>query len=246
MSLLDRFRKKLPPTPPPGNFPTLVEDKTELIDFAFTRLNARTFADLGGVWGVEGGYTFYALDHHGAARGTLVDTHPTEEVKRRLRQHPRARLIQGDFGNREVAREVGEVDTIFLFDVLLHQAAPDWDEVLEFYAGQTRSFLIYNPQWVGPGSSVRLLDLGEEEYFRNVPLGPEDEPYAGLFRRLDVTHTEHGKPWRDVHPIWQWGITDADLTAKLQSLGFRLLLMKNCRPFGALENFESHSFVFSK
>ena len=246
MSLFERFRRKPCAPPTAGEFPKLVADKTELIDFAFTRLSARTFADLGGVWHVEGGYTFYAVDRYDAARATLVDTHPTEEVRRRLLKYPRVRLIQGDFGRRDVAREVGEVDVIFLFDVLLHQAAPDWDEVLEMYAGQTRSFLIYNPQWVGPGDSVRLLDLGEEGYFKNVPCGPEVDTYAGLFQRLDAAHPEHNKPWRDVHPIWQWGITDADLTSKLESLGFRLLYAKNCRPFGTLENFESHSFVFGK
>jgi hypothetical protein len=33
--------------------PTLLQDKIELIDFAFSRFDLHSFADLGGVWGVE-------------------------------------------------------------------------------------------------------------------------------------------------------------------------------------------------
>ena len=69
--------------------------------------------------------------------------------------------------------QVGRVDAIFLFDVLLHQVAPDWDTILEMYAKNVRVFGIYNQQWTGADTTVRLLDLGEEEYFRNVPVDPK-------------------------------------------------------------------------
>src|SRR5262249_33584623 len=49
----------------------LLPEKLELIDSAFSTLNIHSFADLGGVWGVEGGYTFHALDKHDVSRAIL-------------------------------------------------------------------------------------------------------------------------------------------------------------------------------
>ncbi len=226
--------------------PTLLQDKIDLIDLAFSRFDLHSFADLGGVWGVEGGYTFHALEKHDVSAAALVDTHPTEVVKNRARRFAQLRLIKGNFGDETIAREVGDVDAVFLFDVLLHQVAPDWNRVLEIYSHQTRCFIIYNQQWIGSERTVRLLELGEEEYFKNVPHEPTDGPYNGLFQKLEEKHPDHDRRWRDVHHIWQWGITDSDLTATIESLGFKLEFTKNCGRMGDLANFENHAFVFSK
>lgn len=220
--------------------------KLDLIDYAFPRFSLQSFADLGGVWGVEGGYTFHALSKHNVTAAALVDTHPTQIVKNRARSFPNLRLIAGNFGDEAVARQVGKVDAVLFFDVLLHQVNPNWDRVLETYAEQTRCFVIYNQQWIGPGQQVRLLDLGEDEYFKNVPHDRTEEPYVSLFGKLDEKHPDHDRPWRDVHHIWQWGITDVDLHTKMASLGFRMQFMKNCGRFGQLQNFENHAFVFTK
>ena len=155
------------------------------------------------------------------------------------------KVVTGNFGDEMVAREVGDVDAIFLFDVLLHQVAPDWHRILEMYARQTKCFIICNPQWIGSERTVRLLELGEEEYFRNVPHHRTEGIYKNLFQKLEEKHPCHDRPWRDVHHIWQWGIIDADLRAKAESLGFRLQFIKNCGRFGKLANFENHAFVFS-
>lgn len=225
---------------------SLVPSKLALIDFAVKRLGVQTFADLGGVWAVEAGYTFYALDR-GAKAGVLVDTHPTDTVLQKAQQYRQLRIIQGNFGNESIATQVGQVDAVFLFETLLHQVAPNWDRILETYAPHARCFLIYNPQWLGPGRCVRLLDLGEEEYFRNVPHVRGDGPYGDLFAKLDTPHPDHGgRLWRDVHHIWQWGITDADLVSKMQDLGYRLRFFVNDGQFAALKNFENHAFVFSR
>jgi hypothetical protein len=104
---------------------TLVQDKLDLIDFAFCRFNLRSFADLGGVWRVEGGYTFYTLDKYDGSVGAIVDLNPTDVVDNRAAKFPQLRVIRGNFGDETIAREVGDVDAIFLFDVLLHQVAPD-------------------------------------------------------------------------------------------------------------------------
>jgi hypothetical protein len=229
-----------------GLFRKILQDKVAIIDQAFSTLDIESFADLGGVWRVEGGYTFHALDKHKIRDAALVDTHLTAKVVNKAKSYPQLRLVNGNFGSQDVADEVGKVDTVLLFDVLLHQVAPDWDTILDMYAKNVRALVIYNQQWTGSGNNVRLLDLGEDEYFRNVPHNPRQENYKDLFGKLDEVHPEHDRPWRDVHHIWQWGITDADLEEKLAELGFKLLYKKNCGRFGRLPNFENHAFIFAR
>ncbi|TAM65974.1 hypothetical protein [Mycobacterium sp.] len=226
-------------------FRRVVKDKIKLIDQAFSSLGIESFADLGGVWRVEGAYTFHALDKHRVADAALVDMHLTPTVIARAKSYPQLRLISGNFGDQMVVDDVGNVDAILLFDVLLHQVSPDWDQILEMYAQNVRSLLIYNQQWMGSERTVRLLDLGETEYTLNVPHGHHDE-YQNLFEKLDQKHPDHGKLWRDAPDIWQWGITDADLESKIAQLGFKLLYKKNCGRFGRLPNFENHAFIFSR
>ncbi len=224
----------------------LLGDKIDLIDFVFTSLKARSFADLGGIWGVNGGYTFYALEKYDITSAVLVDTYPTVIFEKQSENHEQLRFIQGNFGDEQVARDVGRVDAIFLFDVLLHQVAPDWDELLEMYAPAAQCLAIYNPQWVHSDRTIRLLDLGEKEYFQNVPHTPTEVPYDNLFQKLTQKHPNHGGRWKNVHLIWQWGITDADLQSKIEALGFRIQFYKNCGNFGNLKNFENHAYVFSR
>ncbi|HWY98097.1 MAG TPA: hypothetical protein VNY36_03325 [Bacteroidia bacterium] len=218
----------------------LVKVKLDLID----SVEINSFADLGGVWGVDGGYTFYPLENHIISKAFLVDTHFSDVVENNARKFPQLKLLTGSFGDEKIAREVGKVDAVFFFNVLLHQVTPNWDKVLEMYT--PKHFIIYNQQWVGPGNNVRLLDLGEEEYFKNVPHTPNEPPYDNLYSKLDQKHPLHERNWRDVHNIWQWGITDTDLISKLNSLGYRMQSMRNHGQFGKLKNFENHSFLFTK
>jgi hypothetical protein len=223
----------------------ILQDKTDMIDHAFSTLGIESFADLGGVWKVEGAYTFHGLDNHPIKDAALVDTNLTPTVVDRAKSYPQLRLIDGNFGNQVLADKVGTVDAVFLFDVLLHQVSPDWDAILEMYAKNVRAFVIYNQQWTG-SETVRLLDLGEKEYFRNVPRTRYHKAYRNLFKKLDEIHPDHDRPWRDVHHIWQWGITDADLESTVDQLGFNLVYKKNCGRFGKLPNFENHAFIFSR
>jgi len=224
----------------------LVQAKLDMIDFAFTTFGLKSFADLGGIWGVNGGYTFYALDNHKLKEAVLVDTNFNEIVEKRAKSRQQLRFIKGNFGDEKVAHEVGQVDAIFLFDVLLHQVDPNWDRILEMYAPNVKCLIIYNQQWLGSEHTVRLLDLGEDAYFQNVPHNKTEEVYSGLFQKLNQKHPDHDRKWKDVHNIWQWGITDIDLKEKIESLGFRLQFYKNCGMFVNLKNFENHAYVFTK
>jgi hypothetical protein len=221
-------------------------DKLALIDLAHERLGLGSFADLGGVWGVDGAYTFYTLERYQPARAVLVDTDFTPAVLERQRRFPGLSLIESNFGAADVPGRVGPVDAVFLFDVLLHQVAPDWDQVLEMYAPSTRAFAVFNQQFLASEKTVRLLDLGEDEYFRNVPHDRAHPTYRALFDHPDEIHPQHGRRWRDVHNVWQWGIVDDDLLAVMKRLGFKLEYFRNCGQFGDLPNFENHAFLFRR
>ena len=225
----------------------LMKDKLDLIDSAFTSLQIHSFADLGGIWGVNGAYTFYTIDKYNLTNAALVDFDFPDIVKERSNNYPQLRLIPGNFGHQRVADNVGQMDAIFLFDVLLHQVAPDWDQILEMYAPQTQCLVIFNQQWIGSDHTVRLVELGEEEYFRNTPHKNTEEPYRDLFQKLNQKLPNQDKViWKDASSIWQWGITDTDLKSKVEALGFRLQYFKNCGQCLNLKNFENHAFVFNK
>jgi hypothetical protein len=222
----------------------VARDKVDIIDQAFSSFGVQSFADLGAVRAKEGAYTFHALEKYPAKHAVLVDTYITPALIDCANRYPGLNLVEGDFGSQAVVNQIGKVDAIFLFDVLLHQVAPDWDTLLEMYAKNVRTFGIYNQQWIGSDATVRLLDLGEKEYFRNVPVDPKEEPYSGLFEKLDQKHPYADTLWRDVHSIWQWGITDDDLESTAARLGFKLVYMKWCGKLG--ENFENKAFIFSR
>jgi hypothetical protein len=220
--------------------------KLRLIDVACRQMRMRSFADLGAVWNVDGGYTFYAAGKHPIERAYLVDADMTQAVFEARERHPSVELIEANFGDPAVPRRIHDVDGVFLFDTLLHQVKPDWDAVLELYAQHTRLFLIFNPQYLASKTSVRLLDLGREEYFRNVPHPPEYDVYKMVFENPDAINPRHGRPNRDIPNIWQWGITGGDLMRKMESIGFQLEYFRNCGRFGNLRNFENHAFIFSR
>ena len=214
-----------------------------MIERAFERCRVRSFADLGGVWAVDGGYTFSALERFEIERAYLVDEDPTDAVRERASDYPQLEVVSANFGSRATAGRLGAVDAVILFDVLLHQVAPDWDEILELYAPRTRSFVIVNPQWVGEGDAVRLLDLGREEYLRSVP--PLDL-HAEVFAKLGENNPRRDRPWRDVHDIWQWGISDPALTATLERLGFALVYFEDLGPWQHLDRFRNRAFAFAR
>jgi hypothetical protein len=229
--------------------PALSEFKLQVVDEALTRAGARSMADLGGVWAVDGGYTLSALERHPLDRAVLVDAYMSPSLVERQRVFRQLELIDGNFGAADMPARVGPVDVMLLFDVLLHQVRPDWDEILARYAPSARCFAIVNPQWTGSNATVRLLDLGEAEYRAVVP---PQRNLDGILSRLDEHNERHDRPYRDIFEIWQWGIVDADLLAALDRLGFDLVWSETTGPFeylsqgqrGKLASFDNRGFVF--
>jgi hypothetical protein len=215
--------------------------KLEMIDLACDMVDARSLADLGGVRSVAGGYAFHAARRHAMRRVVLVDEDFTPEVTDR---HDSAgvELIQGNFGEHRIAGRVGPVDVVLLFDVLFRQVRPDWDEVLDLYAGQTRCFVVVQPTYNRPGAgAVRLIDLGAQRYLDTVP---DLAVHIDALEHLDDANVHRGRRWRDVHDIWQWGITGPALERKVSSLGFRLAHTESRGRWRGLDAFDDSAFVF--
>ena len=220
--------------------------KLELIDEVARRIPGPwRFVDLGGLWAVHGAYAFHALAQPGCVGGTMVDTHPTRTFMDALANAPTLHYVKGNFGDEAVFRELPPFDVVFLFDTLLHQVRPDWDEILRMYASRASHVLIFNQQYLGD-RTTRLLELGEDEYFDNVPHDRAHPTYSDLFRKLDHKHPAHERNWRDVHHIWQWGIVDADLASTMASLGFEQVFSRNWGQVLDLKRFENHAFIFSR
>lgn len=111
-------------------------DKLRLITMTFRELypGATSFADLGGVWNVNAAYTQHTLKTFPIKRSVLVDTDYPPDVRAVLKQYPNLEVMSGDFSSKPIVDAIGCIDVVFLFDVLLHQANPDWNEVLERYS----------------------------------------------------------------------------------------------------------------
>ncbi len=246
MRVRDALRRRRSPGDPDAAAPPrppLVPLKLRTIDAAFALPGVRSVADLGGVWAVQAGYTFHALERHAPDRAVLVDDDITAAVRERGAAFAQLELLEQNFGAAQTPAGVGDVGVVLLFDVLLHQVDPDWDEILRRYAARAQALAIVNPMWTAGSQTVRLLELGEARYRQAVP--PQDN-IDGLFERLDVVHPARGRPWRDVHDVWQWGITDVDLRAVMADLGFTVAFAEQHGRWRGLHDFEDCAYVFHR
>ena len=227
---------KRPAAPPAAR---LQDIKLRALERAFDWTQGRTFADLGGVWAVEAGYTFHVLDTYTPERAVLVDTGPTPGVIERAKRYPALEIVRANFGTEAAAEQVGHVDVLAFFDVLLHQVKPDWDAVLALYAQRAEAIVVVQPQWRGSDDTVRLLDLGSDRYHANIP--PEQPPLD--FATLDDIDPRYDRPVRDIHEIWQWGITARDLVAAAKEHGLRPVHYEDGGTWHGLPRFVTEAFV---
>lgn len=207
--------------------------KLKLIDLALEKTKIQSFADLGGVWGVDGFYSFYILSKRKILKAYMIDDHFTKKVVKQAMNYSQLQLKEGDFRLRETFQEIDKVDLILLFDVLLHQV--NWREVVSFCTEKANSLAVYNPQFFGE-RSLRLLDLGEEEYFNLVPHSKNGPYYEDLFTPLEQ---------RDTAAVWQWGISDKDLISTLNQFDFRLSYSVDGE-YWPNRAFRSKGFIFQR
>jgi len=204
-------------------------------------------AELGCVWGVDGFYGQYIAGQHPDVDVTMVDAIWNDKAIAKCSVFPKIRRLDGNFMDDTMPALIGPVDAVIFFDILLHMVAPNWDRVLQMYAPFTNSFLIVNPQFVGSPITVRLLDLGHDAYFENIPHAPDYPIYQKVFANPHEVDAMQHKTLKDSFYIWQWGITNADLIHVMARLGFEpILLQRDTLVYGKAKNFVNYGFVFVK
>lgn len=203
----------------------VLPDKTALIDEAIARYGIRSVVDLGGCWGVDGGYTFHALETGKIERAVLVDGGITPGTRERAEKWPQLELVEAALGEEETVEQVGTVDAAIMFDILLHQVAPDWDEFLKRYARNVDTLIINNQGWSGP-ETIRFPDFSVEEFIERT-FHTNEERLREWYAQHDDWNEDQRKPWRDIHNFWQWGITEKDLVGVLWDLGYRVDFLFN-------------------
>lgn len=133
---------------------------------------------------------------------------------------------------------------VFMYDILLHQVAPNWDDFITKWAAKTRVLVIYNQNWAMDAKTVRFVDRGAEWYKKHV-FHTSGESVDQWFSTLDDFDHKMGRKRRDVFLFWQWGITTKDLIAHVESLGFRLDYFDNHGAFApAFPWIQNEAFIF--
>lgn len=202
-------------------------------------------ADLGACWGVDGGYCRYALEKEKVKKGVVVDQVITPDAKKWISENKNASGVTGFFGETSTIKKVGEVDLIIFFDVLLHQVKPDWNEVLNRWADQTKYVLIHNPMWTVGRETIRFIDHGSNWFKANVVFQNE-ERLDRWFERLDEFNKEQNCLERDVHNYWQFGISVADMVASMDELGFDCEFSKFLKVRPKKPWIKNYAFLFKK
>jgi hypothetical protein len=220
--------------------------KAALVSAAIERYALRTILDVGACWGVHGGYTFHALKSGKITRAVIVDGDVTMLTRERAAVDPRVEIREGDLGDAGFIDALPRCDAAIIFDVLLHQVAPDWDAFLARYARKVDHFIIWNQDWIGSEETVRFVQRGLDWYLANVG-DPNPARIIEWFARHDEISPQFGRPWRDIHFFWQWGIVNTELIAAMRKLGFALDHFDN---FGTWSdrhaNIENHAYLFSR
>lgn len=217
------------------------KNKLKLIDISMNKNDVKSFADFGGVWGVDAGYTFHILDNHVIEKAFLIDDIITPVVKEKAKKYEHLNLINGKFGDSKTLKQVSKIDLILFFDVLLHQVNPNWDDIIKLCSEKTKSFCVYNQQWLGK-ETVRFPEMSEDDYNKHVHISSEHPEHS----KLNKKHPTQKIAWKDMHYIWQWGITDDDLISCFNKNGFELKYYENFGKWKGLPNIENHGFVFVK
>jgi Glycosyltransferase like family len=231
----------------PSGTPAPSPAKLEALDHAVEKLEVKSFASLE-IGLAFGQFAFYVMDKPTVERGALIDVSAWRardhllSVIEQAAERPGMRVLDAGFSDPRTVAEIGKVDAILLFDVLLRMVDPDWDEVLELYALATSCFVIANPQWERDETTVRLIDLGRDEFLDAVPPWA---PHIEVFDRWDEWLTAEGR-YRDSTALWQWGITDAALRAKMDDLGFTLEHEWTLHPIPETQCFINKAFVFRR
>ena len=219
--------------------------KADLAYQTAVKHGARSVADIGGCWGVNGGYIFDILKRiPSIENAAIVDWEIPPLVKERAAAFPQLSLMQGLFNRSEFIDGFPEVDALLMFDILLHQVDLDWNDFLVAFGKKARILIIYNQMWTQDQHTIRFIERGREWYKENV-FFTNAENIDRWFAEHDKPDLRHeGRPRRDVHNFWQWGITRNDLIDLAEGNGFRLDYFQDYGPFAGRAWIPNQGFVF--
>lgn len=221
-----------------------VDHKAALANDAVRKHGVKSFADIGGCWGVHAAYTVDILEKNAIDKAYVADGNVNPQSRAAGAPFPQLEFIEGQFNEHAFIEPFPQVDALIMYSILVHQANLDWDAFLEAWSKKARVIVIYNQMWKKTKKTVRFPDQGLKWYLRNVFFSKR-EIIVDWFQRLDEPY-KNGRKWRDAHHYWQVGITTADLVGKMKSLGFRLDFHQNYGPFHHRRTpwIENEGFVF--
>jgi hypothetical protein len=225
----------------------ILPHKAALALRAVRQYGVKTFADLGACWGVNAGYTLFLLDNAPIEQAYVVDQWVSPLSRQRGEKHENLSFVGGRiFNDLELIKDFPQVDALIMYDILLHQVNLNWDEFLTEWSKRTNMFIIYNQMWSLHPHTVRFVDFGPE-WFKKWVLYTNDASLDRWFDNLDAIDPATGRPLRDSHTFWQWGITRDDLIKHVESLGFRLEYFEDYGPVRPQMTWiPCQGFVFTK
>jgi len=219
-------------------------EKAKLLDLACKKYEIASAIDIGGCWGVNGGYCFHAFDQHKLKEAYIVDGYISKETIARKGSR-NVQLIQGDIGGHDIISSLPEIDLAIIYDVLLHQVDPNWDDFLSRYAQKVRHFVIYNQDWADEGT-IRFVDYDCDWYIDNVVYSDKERVVQWYAKHHEMCE-ELKRPWKDVHNFWQWGIAAPDIVGHMAKVGFELDYFWNYGYFDPTKpKIQNHGYLFSR
>jgi SAM-dependent methyltransferase len=94
------------------------------LDYVRRYAPGRSFVDIGGMWGINGRYSFEA-EAAGASRVVLVDIDETPDFSARVsREDSKVEFVKYDATSPSLQEEIGEFDVVWCFGVLYHLPDP--------------------------------------------------------------------------------------------------------------------------
>lgn len=185
-------------------------------DYVRESAPGRSVVDVGGMWKIDGEYSFTA-EAAGATEVTCLDMYATDEFHRKVTERSsKVRLVLGDAMADETIEQIGVVDLVICLGVLYH--VPDPSRLIEALSRMCREKLILEtlttPEVPGvPQAGVYLPYLAPSVRRRydtagsggtaGLGIGSDFEPNEGFANNF-------------------WALSPSCITALLRSHGFRV------------------------
>jgi hypothetical protein len=185
-----------------------------------------SFADIGCMWKVNGGFSFLAEDV-GATRVTGLDgMEPTEQfLEEHARRASKMRFLLGDLHDPVTVEQVGVHDVVFCAGVFYHSPSPFL--ILQHLRRMTGKLLL-----LGGHTMPEVPGLEQACVFYPRLRARARAPFKQVYRRGSIGISE---PF-DMSPGeglagWWWGITPSAMRAMLEMAGFEVVETIRSSPF---------------